>query len=298
MHRRSGQPAFSLFSFQDIVTSVTAIMILIVLILSLELITRKTVADAATPSASARSVAAAVAELEALAATLTASEPAEADAQVILVPQTVTAGELHTLRDQVDRHRDRLDTLQRVAAIARATANEAKVGLDAERARVGGTERDELTAARITDDARTIAAANAAEDMRLDKKRQELEGQPLPGQQLVFRRPRGADKTSWLLEIAEGRICALQLGTGRPRSLAQGTGDDSELGRWIDGLDPAANYILILVRPSGIGCAQTASRMIAAAHLPFGIDFIGEDHPVHDGSADEDQATAERSEDE
>ena len=39
-HRRAGAPPISLFSFQDIITSVTGIMILVTLMMSIELVQR------------------------------------------------------------------------------------------------------------------------------------------------------------------------------------------------------------------------------------------------------------------
>ena len=46
-YRRHGAEPFSLFAFQDIVTSVTAIMVLIVLILALEVVMRSRTAGVA-----------------------------------------------------------------------------------------------------------------------------------------------------------------------------------------------------------------------------------------------------------
>ncbi len=48
--RNRSRAAFSLFSFQDIITAVTAIVILLVLILTLELISRRQQVAAADPA--------------------------------------------------------------------------------------------------------------------------------------------------------------------------------------------------------------------------------------------------------
>ncbi len=57
MRKRSNKQAFSLFAFQDIITGVTAIILLFTLLLVLELVTRKTTQATAATSASAQQLA-------------------------------------------------------------------------------------------------------------------------------------------------------------------------------------------------------------------------------------------------
>jgi len=57
MRKRSNKQAFSLFAFQDIITGVTAIILLFTLLLVLELVTRKATQATAAPSASAQQLA-------------------------------------------------------------------------------------------------------------------------------------------------------------------------------------------------------------------------------------------------
>ena len=57
MRKRSNKQAFSLFAFQDIITGVTAIILLFTLLLVLELVTRKATQATAATSASAQPLA-------------------------------------------------------------------------------------------------------------------------------------------------------------------------------------------------------------------------------------------------
>lgn len=288
MRRRSNQPTISLFSFQDIVTSVTAILILVVLILTLELITRKFEAKAVDPAASARTVADAVMELESLVNRLASSAAPEGRLLASLVSPAVPQAELRVLRDQVERARNKVCDAQRVADLAKKFASEAMSMLAREQAQSEKAVADEQQATRLTQETGTLVAENAREQSKLEAQRLELEGHPLPGPELVFRRPRGTSKRSWLLEVSDKGFFVLELGTGKTRPLGNESDNESELSRWISSLTPNSDYVLLLVRPTGIETERRARERLMSAKVPHGIDFIGEEQAVHDGSMGED----------
>ena len=64
MGRKKTSGAFSLFSFQDIITSVTAILILVMLLLTIELITKRRAKSASDPVATRQHLDAVLEELE------------------------------------------------------------------------------------------------------------------------------------------------------------------------------------------------------------------------------------------
>jgi len=285
--RRSNQPSISLFSFQDIVTSVTAILILIVLILSLELISRKYEAAAGDPAAAKESAAGAVAELETLVNRLAAEASRETDSVAGPALPSIPDSELRTLRDQLERAATQVEDARRIHEKASNLAEESVTMLSREQLQSETVQEEEREAARLAEDAEMLTRENAAERTRLETQQREINGRPLPGPELVFRRPPGTARRSWLLETSDKGFAALQLGTGKSDSLGTDSGDASGLANWIATLEPAADYVLILARPSGIDPSGTAKQRLKAADIPHGIDFIGEDQGVHDGSIEE-----------
>jgi hypothetical protein len=287
MRRRSNQPTVSLFSFQDIITSVTAILILVVLILTLELITRKFEAEAGDPAASKRSIVDAVTELESIVTGLASVVPPESSNTAVSLSLAVPDSELRTLRDQMERASSRVEDARRVDSIAKKFADEARTALAQEQSQSGSVEAADREADQLAKQAKDLVAKNAAEQARLEARRQEVEGRPMPGPELVFRRPRGNARRSWLLEVTDRGFAVLELGTGRTTPLGSSFDDQSELARWIGSLLPDTDYVLILVRPSGIGTEIRARERLLADKVSHGIDFIGEEQAVRDGSVDD-----------
>ena len=67
-----------------------------------------------------------------------------------------------------------------------------------------------------------------------------------------------------------------------------GVDDGSKALAWLKTLVPARDYVLILVRPSGVEAGLAVRAAIEAADIPFGMDFIGEGQVVRDGAAAKD----------
>ena len=283
--RRSNQPSISLFSFQDIVTSVTAILILVVLILTLELISRKYDAAASDPATQKRATAEAVAELEALVNRLS-SEAASEDRRVSLAAlPAIPDSELRILSDQVDRTVNQVADAHRIHDRAKRLAQEALTALAGAREQSSEVALQEQETKELRQETDTLTAENADERSRLEKKKQEIEGRSLPGPQLVFKRPPGTARRSWLLEASDSGFTTLELGTGLATPLGSESGDASMLARWVATLQRNGDYVLILVRPSGIDASEKARERLKTADVPHGLDFIGEDQSVHDGSS-------------
>lgn len=304
--RRSNQPAISLFSFQDIVTSVTAILILLVLILTLELITQKYHEAAADPAATQATMVAAVAELEAVVQKLTvqpmsrpvlpATSLAEQSRDERILRDQISWGaeQLHHAEQIHDAARERLEdslaALERQQEIAveqtRDLRDQAEAAAAARReAQRKAAELDAETA-RMAQEAADLERANAVQRQELEERRRELDDEPNPGSELVYKRPANKARQPWLLEVSDAGFAALRLGTGDVRRFGPGTGASSQFVRWIKDLAAGHDYVLILTRPSGLAAAQAAREALVARKVQFGIDFIGEDQTVHDGSVE------------
>lgn len=280
--RRSG-PAFSLFSFQDIITSVTAILILFVLILALELVTRR-YDEAAADSEMSRSALRQSAEaLEGVILRLRDLIPA--DETMPLSPKT--QGELERdvriLQDQARQAVAAAESARAVEQRARALAAEAVVKLQGIQELRGDINRMREDAAVFNDEAAKLALDNANEADRLAQRREELAEQPSRGAELVFNAPVNSERQAWIVEVSSDGFVVVKLGTNERRVLGSDVGPGSEVGDWVAELDPDRDHALILVRPSGIEGNADVREMLSDAGVSFGIDFIGEGQVVRDG---------------
>jgi hypothetical protein len=278
--RRSRQPSISLFSFQDIVTSVTAILILVVLILTLELIARKHHEAAADAGSSVAAISASIAELEAL---LDGAVESPIRQSVAADPAAEMAREARTLEEQVARAHQQLADARRIEAEARRLADVAATELTREQAQSDVVGDEERETERLSQEAAALHAANTASRERVDAIKSGAI-QP-PAAALVFKRPHDTDRQSWLLEASEDGYSALRLGTGQVARLGPGTGVGSRFVEWVATLNAAEDYVLILARPSGVEQAGAAADTCEARGIPHGIDFIGEAQAVFDGAS-------------
>jgi hypothetical protein len=291
--RRSQQPSISLFSFQDIVTSVTAILILVVLILSLELITRKYVQAASDTAATTSTVVESVAELESLVSRLQAAQAQDDLTSLLTALPSASERDVRILRDQRERIVDQVADARRIRDEARRLAADAVRELQRQESLAGEMLEQEREADDITAEAHKISAANAEERERLDAKQKELKTRPRGETELVYHRPRDTSRQSWLLEVSDAGFVALRLGSGRPEPLGEGDAPGEKFTAWATRLTPANDYVLVLIRPSGIAAVASALERLQGLRIPHGTDYIGEAQEVHDGSAGSDDAGSE-----
>jgi len=281
--RRSNQPTISLFSFQDIITSVTAILILILLILTVELVTQSVKKAAADPAATTRSLADAVADMAEVVAAL---EKAVANAAplVTVADKAAAARTAKVLRDQIEWARQQLADARAVETAARMRAEAAtKLTQAAEQEKEIVTEQNRSAkdrAARAED----LAAENA-------RRRAEVEADPQAGAtpsrggEVVFTRDKASGRQPWLLEVSAAGLSSMRLGSGTPVPLGRPATAGSQLDQWLSTLNPSRDHILLLIRPSGTDISNEVRGLLRSRDIPFGVEIIGEETVIHDGAA-------------
>jgi hypothetical protein len=259
---------------------------LLVLILTLELITRRQHAAAADPGVGREALEETIAALEALVGRLSAAAPDGAIRPLVARTREEVERDVRIVRDQG----------------ARATERAAATRIDEQRAReLAAAEAARLTAAAATGTAAARLAGQAAEMERqaaeLTRRNQELAerlaGKPdeadkneLPGAEIVFNAAGEFDRQAWLVELSAAGVAAVRLGTGWRQDLGRDPKPGAPLSRWLAGLDRRQDHALVLVRPSGIGDLEDVLGLLADAGIPFGIDLIGEDQVVRDGKGE------------
>lgn len=290
MRRRKPVAAFSLFSFQDIVTSVTAILILVMLLLSVELVSRRRSQAASDPEAVHRDRAATVEKLDEQVARLR-EELATRRSQGSSRTRASAERDLAAAREELEASRRHLaESVATREAAARVRAEKEAL---AEVTAGGVREIARLEQAVADDDARTarMEKANEAESERQDRRRREIADAERAATELVFSTPASSDRRAWLVELSRGGVTVLLLGSGLAQPLGAALGAGSRFGQWCDGLTPQGDYCLVLERPSADDeLGKDVQERLRDRGIPFGIDLVGEDQAVRDGSARSDKA--------
>lgn len=275
---RSKDVAISLFSFQDIITSVTAIMILLVLILTLELVTREAtkgmaVEDRRVAQELKRSVAEMEARLEQLRKEASTARAAASDAAGFSAKETAektarAEREAKTLRDQINQ----LETQLRNAQSTRRTA-EGKLtasqmddpGATAEEAMAIDTRAAEIEAANVSEKTRQITEAKDAR-----------EGQTAV-RTLVFNAPPGSTLEPLLVEISKDGLVAVGAdGASAVRFPWNLLGLPTGFGDWLKARDKRREYVVLILRPSGVDRYDAIREAVVSAGFDVGTELIGE----------------------
>jgi hypothetical protein len=284
--RNRSRAAFSLFSFQDIITAVTAIVILLVLILTLELITRRQQAAAADPGIGRAALVETIAELEELVRRLMAAAPATTIRPLAARTQDEVARDEKVIRDQAARAVDRAAATRVEEQRARGLAAAEAARLADLRAALGGVAETTARAAALEAEAETLARDNRRKAERLAKKPDGAEAESVPGAEIVFNASGERGRQAWIIELSRTGTAVVKLGTGRRRDLGHGAEPGTPLASWLAGLDRRRDHALLLVRPSGLDELEGVWGALADAGIPFGIDVIGEEQVVRDGKGE------------
>jgi hypothetical protein len=263
--RRATSNPISLFSFQDIITSVTGIMILVTLIMTLELIQRtvssplvQTVAvtvEAESTTADmrkrARDLKAQIERQQQAAESLRGVDPRGLNEQLQELEQTIE----QFLKD-----------VERVSAISAAT----------ERNRRQAATEEAETLAKLSE-VRTIEQQIAAAQSELEKLKKT--------NRLIFNPDKSSAKTPWLLDVSSTQIKAAQVGVKATPAVFSG-GSPAELlaqfGGWLPARDPAAEYFVLLIRPSAAELYLPLRFELQGQGFDLGFDLLGETQTVVD----------------
>jgi len=260
---RSG-PAISLFAFQDIITSVTAIVIVIVLFLALDLVRRKQ-SDHSDSSDSivdaVEDVTGRISELEAEITALKAEVSRSADSL-----STVAQFSPAELQAAVERNKQAIQDLH--AAQRRLE----------ERQRQWLTRKTETLALKFDSQSKTEKIRKFQNESRdLRRQIEQLRDDPRP----VFSLPKGLDKSGWLAVVESDVISVAPLGRpAKPISFRQrsldllgGTATDAFV-KWIQDENLRSDYFLLLVRPAGATQFDELDMALIRQKIAHGFDVI------------------------
>jgi hypothetical protein len=275
---RSKDVAISLFSFQDIITSVTAIMILLVLILTLELVTREAIKGmAAEDRRVAQELRRSVAEMEkrleqlrqeASTARAGASDAAGFSAKETAEKTARAEREAKELRDQINQ----LEMQLRNAQSTRRTAE----------GKLAASQTDDLEAtaeqARTVDTrAAEMEAANRAERNRQGNEAKQVREGTAAARTLVFNAPPGSTLEPLLVEISKDGLVAVETDGASASNFSWNLlGLPTGFGEWLRARDTRKEYVVLILRPSGVDRYDATRDAVLSAGFDVGTELIGE----------------------
>ena len=281
----------SLFSFQDIITSVTAIIILVLLLLMVELLFRKYGLAASDVVRTQVELAKVESQLNEEVQSLEDSiAKAKSDESSAVTPtKSELRRQLSSLESkQRKAGQERLDANQVLAAAERKKQNSLlELGShQGERERVKRLEQETEEKKKQLEE---LKEANKLKKEKLEKLKEQVQDDKGSALELVFKRPKNGHEQPWLLVLYEDGLTYLKLGAGITKQLALTSKDSSdELNEWLSALSYGDSYILMLIRPSGVQHQKWVYRVISNADIPVGYELIGETQDVRDGGAEND----------
>lgn len=258
--RRSqkGQP-FTLFSFQDIMTSVCGIVVLITLLLALELTRRSLDEEEISFESNARRVQEIRKETEERRQAIKALE----ETQILSVQTTDPTGlSAAELQERMDRVESRLESARNERARLQKELDEAKKVVDSNED--VQKKIDELREERKRNE-ETIKAAQAKAK------------EPLDANVVLFSYYESAREKPWFVDISGSKIIAIPTIEGEE---TQEFPDPYEFLQWARRRSRTREYFVLVSRPSGAAANDVLSYQLEDIGFKIGLDLIGEDRAL------------------
>lgn len=258
--RRSALARFSLFSFQDIITCLMGIMLLLTLLIAMQIV-EQPARSSAELAANRQQLSATVAALKQQIAAL--REQADGNRQmlssgVLASPQLLApkVTEAATARATAVAELRQLQA----AAAAETTAAVAAVALAREQTTASEVERERLT----------------TELSRL----QSLQNSVQSGGRVVYNQYRGSADSCWIVEISDDRtIHAAPIGRRqKPASFSS----IPAVMAWIRSQRKQGSEFMILLKPAATEATEVLPETLRRENIPHGYDLLGQDQTALD----------------
>lgn len=269
MSRRGrGGTKISLFAFQDIITSVTAILIVLALFMSLELINAMESQNTPKPAELHPDLREEIEELRKELAELKQSQEFDAEELKELgqgTPASLTA-ELRQADQRLEDLKKRLEVAEQELAGSERESE--------------GIQQELRKNQKVIDEVETLKK-------EVEELKKQIE-QETANEQLWFALPEGFKGEGWLVVVDEETLTMAPLRREeRPVTLTAGKGLfggglDSELKNWIQKNEQEESYFLLLIRPSGIAQSHKIISSLRSSQILFGFDVVDEDQQVFD----------------
>ncbi len=255
-NRRRAWAAFSLFSFQDIITSVMGIVILILMASALELVSRQLESPAVQNRLVRKDLEAAI---------------TEAQDQLTRLRQAIAAGGWDDLAKLSAADIDR------ESAALRRSLPELERNLETSQQRLAQVQRRHKNAERAL-------AARSSDKRRLERLKEKLaaiqqELARITSASALFYRPsETGGKQAWMVQVSGEEIRAARLGPTAPAMMFKGNTPDSrrlQFMAWTRDRDPQREYFVLLIQPGGVKDSRRIQDALRERGFGVGLDLIG-----------------------
>lgn len=243
--RASRANPFSLFAFQDIITSVTGIVILITMMLALELVHRK----ASSPQAKTVEI------------SDTLGDALAQNQQEIERLQRIVDEGHQSFQFDADSLKNRLEELRK--ASSELQMQNAQLSEEMADARLR-QEQLEQEAQQVTpQDLQSLQQELQTTRQQLQKLKQ--------SNRVIFNRPEGEPKTPWLLQVEGDGILAAEVDKSmQPLRFAS----TQDFANWAAGQNSGAIYFVLLLKPSGVSRFQELRQTLRTSGFDIGYDLL------------------------
>ena len=257
MGRRKGNSVpFSLFAFQDIITSVTGIILLITMMMAVELVQNMQRAASAPQEQKSPAV--------------------EGTLRGAIVENTQEIVRLERLLEETTTIRFDGDALRRrMANLSAATAE-----LEKQTTRIELTQRDiEQRKAELAKQSKDLTPESIEQLVQEQREiAQQIEAMR-QANRVIFNRPEGAAKSPWLVELNSDRILTAEMGANRtPQAFASA----AEFLAWVASQNNGAIYFVILVKPDSIENFASLRQELQDRQFEVGYDLLRADQTAID----------------
>ena len=256
--RRKTATPFSLFAFQDIITSVTGIMILITLMLVLDFLDKVEGAPASQTHQMIHEIRDALEgindEIEGM--TLIGGIDEKIPHQLAILDEGTLTTRLQSVNDV---NASLLEELNR-ARSQRATVEDS----------LQQWQKRDAEDQKKLDELEDIQS-RIDERKRVIEKNRERIGKITSSDRAIFTVSRAGGEKPWLVEIQADRIRVAEMGISSPPQVYL---SDSSFLNWISTRDRRAEYLVILVSPESIDHYDTIATRLFENGFPYGVNLL------------------------
>ncbi len=266
MSRRGRQSApMSLFSFQDIITSVAGVIIFTTIMLAIELIQRQESSPRAqtTTTVAQLNEATAAAEEEARAIQAQLAENVVELERLAAFSPEAAREQLRSIERQIDSLASETDKAH--AHHATLQANQRQLDQDMQ-----ASQPDRLRLAELSHRSREL-------EQRLSELKSE--------NRVLYRPAAGSPKEAWLVEVTDSRFAAAKLGVSGKPVLFEDRSPKRRIAtlcQWVKRLDTSQEYLFLVLKPSGIEILHQALPELQHLGYDIGFDLVGAEQTVID----------------
>jgi len=268
MARRRKSSPFSLFSFQDIITSVTGIIILLTLMLALELITRDPTAKSSGAAESVSQLDQSIREAEAEVARL--EELLKRGTDMAEELAAASPQQLNRAKQEVEREIVRLE-----AELVELDHKERAKRRDQEEAESQNKDRQK--------DRDTLKQLESTAQVLVDKLKDLKEKN-----RLIYNPSRDTGKQAWLVDVAPDKISVACLGRAAASTLFEQSSSSARVRAFLEFInkrEPSSDYFVLLVRPAATEVFDELRTKLEKRGFELGFDLIGAQQTVIDPAA-------------